>query len=243
MLMYFVIESCSFQVGGQQQRCWEVACSAPSPRKRSLCRLPLGDGSRPCAADVPAESVRVVPIRVLTNEMEPELERLLPGSEPLPEVDEVARPLSPTRLQPVLPAEAQKVPEFEEVARVLAEMPRPLKRRGSLEQGPSPALPPTHKKQYQQIINRLFHHHHPRQEDAAVSVGEAVPVQADLTPISETMEQKVPASAVTSLAAVPAAAPQSPAPATATAPLPAPPESPVALTPLASPVSLQLLPS
>uniref|UniRef100_A0A8C4YAN6 Protein phosphatase 1 regulatory subunit 13 like n=1 Tax=Gopherus evgoodei TaxID=1825980 RepID=A0A8C4YAN6_9SAUR len=82
------------------------------------------------------------------------------GSDPYEaaEAEEVARPLSPTRLQPVLPPEAQKVPEFEEVARVLAEIPRPLKRRGSMEQSPGPVLPPAHKKQYQQLISRLFHH-------------------------------------------------------------------------------------
>ncbi|KAF5910443.1 hypothetical protein HPG69_018217 [Diceros bicornis minor] len=94
-------------------------------------------------------------------EPEPELEGLLtPGLE-AGDADEgaVTRPLSPTRLQPALPPEAQSVPELEEVARVLAEIPRPLKRRGSMEQSPAVALPPTHKKQYQQIINRLFHRH------------------------------------------------------------------------------------
>lgn len=54
----------------------------------------------------------------------------------------VTRPLSPTRLQPALPPEAQSLPELEEVARVLAEIPRPLKRRGSMEQSPAVALPP-----------------------------------------------------------------------------------------------------
>lgn len=189
--------------------------------------FPPGNGtSRP--AGTSAEPVRVVPI-ILTGETEPELEGLLPGSEPA-DVDEVARPLSPTRLQPVLPPEAQKVPEFEEVARVLAEMPRPLKRRGSMEQCPSPALPPTHKKQYQQIISRLFHHH-PRKEEA-VPVGEA-PAQPDLAAISEASEQRTPTTAGPPLAA----APQSPQSATAAPPLPPPPESPTALASLPSPVS------
>ncbi|XP_061028774.1 relA-associated inhibitor [Eubalaena glacialis] len=94
-------------------------------------------------------------------EPEPELEGLLTSGLEAGDADEdaVARPLSPTRLQPALPPEAQSVPELEEVARVLAEIPRPLKRRGSMEQSPTVALPPTHKKQYQQIINRLFHRH------------------------------------------------------------------------------------
>lgn len=97
------------------------------------------------------------------TELEPELEieGLLTPVLEAGDVDEgtVARPLSPTRLQPALPPEAQSVPELEEVARVLAEIPRPLKRRGSMEQAPAVALPPTHKKQYQQIISRLFHRH------------------------------------------------------------------------------------
>ncbi|XP_041509561.1 relA-associated inhibitor isoform X2 [Microtus oregoni] len=94
-------------------------------------------------------------------EPEPELEGLLAPVLEAGDADEgtVTRPLSPTRLQPALPPEAQTVPELEEVARVLAEIPRPLKRRGSMEQSPAVALPPTHKKQYQLIINRLFHRH------------------------------------------------------------------------------------
>ncbi|XP_048355236.1 relA-associated inhibitor isoform X1 [Sphaerodactylus townsendi] len=184
--------------------------------------------SRAPPFEVPAEPVRVVPITLLTGEMEPELESLLPGSEPA-EVDEVARPLSPTRLQPVLPPEAQKVPEFEEVARILAEMPRPLKRRGSMEQCPSVALPPTHKKQYQQIISRLFHHH-PRKEEA-VLMGEAAP-QTDLVPIIEASEQKVPGTSV-----VPALAPPPRSPPSAM-PVPSIPdmlEGPATISPVHSP--------
>ncbi|XP_064359142.1 relA-associated inhibitor [Dromaius novaehollandiae] len=107
-------------------------------------------------------------------EPEPELETLLRGGE----AAEAARPLSPTRLQPLLPPEAQAVPEFEEVARVLAEMPRPLKRRGSMEQSPGPALPPTHKKQYQQLITRLFHHR-PRKDEAPPAPDAAEPPAAE----------------------------------------------------------------
>ncbi|XP_066426224.1 relA-associated inhibitor [Molothrus aeneus] len=68
-----------------------------------------------------------------------------------------ARPLSPTRLQPLLPPEARRVPEFQEVARVLAEMPRPLKRRGSMEQSPGPAAAPARTRHYRQLIPRLLH--------------------------------------------------------------------------------------
>uniref|UniRef100_A0A8D0L7C7 Protein phosphatase 1 regulatory subunit 13 like n=1 Tax=Sphenodon punctatus TaxID=8508 RepID=A0A8D0L7C7_SPHPU len=199
-----------------------------------LRMAPAGsDGNgRSSVPEVPAEPVRLAPATPLMTEVEPELETLLPGSEPA-EVEEVARPLSPTRLQPVLPPEAQKVPEFEEVARVLAEMPRPLKRRGSMEQNPGPVLPPTHKKQYQQIISRLFHHHHPRKEEAVV-VGEAV-TQTDLPPITETLEAKV-ASPVGAVQP----APQSP-PALGPAPHVAVPESPLALIPAPGPEKRSVL--
>ncbi|XP_059689184.1 relA-associated inhibitor [Gavia stellata] len=111
----------------------------------------------------PQGSGRPVPPETVPPEGEPELERLLQGGE----TEGLERPLSPTRLQPLLPPEAQRVPEFEEVARVLAEMPRPLKRRGSMEQCPGPALPPTRTRQYQQLITRLLHRP-PRRDEPPV---------------------------------------------------------------------------
>nr|XP_005295737.1 relA-associated inhibitor isoform X1 [Chrysemys picta bellii] len=177
----------------------------PSPPAQAPLR-PAPSGAeaagRASALEAPVEPVRGAPAG---GDTEPELENILQGSE-VAEAEEVARPLSPTRLQPVLPPEAQKVPEFEEVARVLAEIPRPLKRRGSMEQSPGPALPPTHKKQYQQLINRLFHHRG-RKEDA-VSAGDDLPL------ITETAELK-------------AATPGSPAPVPAPQSSPAPAASPL----------------
>nr|XP_016854494.1 PREDICTED: relA-associated inhibitor [Anolis carolinensis] len=200
---------------------------APGQHSTRIAPPPANEGTR--AAVPVAEPVRNVPITL--TEPDPELEGLLllPGGE-ASEMEALARPLSPTRLQPVLPPEAQKVPEFEEVARVLAEMPRPLKRRGSMEQSPGPALPPTHKKQYQQIISRLFHHQQqpPRKEEPGVPAGEA-----ELPPISEAAEQKAPATA-TALGSSPAPATPTIAPASPLSP-PPPPDSPVALTPLPSP--------
>ncbi|KAM6428406.1 relA-associated inhibitor isoform 2-T3 [Liasis olivaceus] len=189
------------------------------PHLRTMQPGSEGNGTSRAAA-MPTE--RVIPIVLTGGEAEPELEGLLPGSEPA-EMEDLARPLSPTRLQPVLPPEAQKVPEFEEVARVLAEMPRPLKRRGSMEQNPSPALLPPHKKQYQQIISRLFHHQ-PRKEEAA-PVGDPPP-QPDPSPTSEATEQKV--------------APTTPTTSPALTPPPAP-ESPATLTPLPSPEKRSVL--
>ncbi|XP_045387380.1 relA-associated inhibitor isoform X1 [Lemur catta] len=136
-------------------------------------------------------------------EPEPEIEGLLAPVLEAGDTDEgtVTRPLSPTRLQPALPPEAQSVPELEEVARVLAEIPRPLKRRGSMEQSPAVALPPTHKKQYQQIISRLFHRHG--------GPGPGGP-EPELCPITEGSEAR---------AGPPAPAPPAPIP------TPAPPQS------------------
>lgn len=120
-------------------------------------------------------SGRPVPPETVPPEGEPELERLLQGGE----AEGLERPLSPTRLQPLLPPEAQRVPEFEEVARVLAEMPRPLKRRGSMEQSPGPALPPTRTRQYQQLITRLLHR--PPRRDEPLAPGDTG-ASSDLPP-------------------------------------------------------------
>ncbi|XP_010612952.1 relA-associated inhibitor [Fukomys damarensis] len=147
-------------------------------------------------------------------EPEPELEVLLTPVLEAGDADEgtVARPLSPTRLQPALPPEAQSVPELEEVARVLAEIPRPLKRRGSMEQSPAVALPPTHKKQYQQIISRLFHRHG--------GPGPGGP-EPELCPITEGSEAR--------------AGPPAPAP-----PVPIPPPAPPQSSPPEQPQSMEM---
>ncbi|KAF1419428.1 RelA-associated inhibitor, partial [Spheniscus humboldti] len=127
-----------------------------------------------------AGSGRPAPLETIPPEGEPELERLLQGGE----AEGLERPLSPTRLQPLLPPEAQRVPEFEEVARVLAEMPRPLKRRGSMEQSPGPALPPTRTRQYQQLITRLLHRPPRRDEPPAPGDTGASPDLPPATPVA-----------------------------------------------------------
>ncbi|XP_074390028.1 relA-associated inhibitor-like isoform X2 [Zonotrichia albicollis] len=126
-------------------------------------------------------------------EPEAELERLLRCSDPEapPEIPPEgppegppeaapARPLSPTRLQPLLPPEARRVPEFQEVARVLAEMPRPLKRRGSMEQSPGPAAAPARTRHYRQLIPRLLHR--PGAAAAPGDGGGEVPVPVPMSP-------------------------------------------------------------
>ncbi|CDQ95940.1 unnamed protein product, partial [Oncorhynchus mykiss] len=58
------------------------------------------------------------------------------------------RPLSPSRLQPVVAAESPDVPDMEELLRIRSEIPRALKRRGSvtpnsnLDPNPEPGSPP-----------------------------------------------------------------------------------------------------
>ncbi|XP_062408188.1 relA-associated inhibitor isoform X2 [Sardina pilchardus] len=79
-------------------------------------------------------------------------------SEQKPKVVPPPRPLSPTRLQPVLAPQSQPVPNLEEVLRIRSEIPRALKRRGSVEQSQplrkSLVIQPN---QYKQMINKLFH--------------------------------------------------------------------------------------
>ncbi|KAJ1106678.1 hypothetical protein NDU88_004079, partial [Pleurodeles waltl] len=119
------------------------------------------------------------------GELEPELSILLPTSDS--QIEESPRPLSPTRLQPILPPEAQKMPELDEIRRVLADIPRPLKRRGSMEQCVS-VTQPSNKKQYQQIMSRLFRRSTPK--ETVSLVGEGAP-QMEMPVIIEGSETKV----------------------------------------------------
>nr|XP_014341383.1 PREDICTED: relA-associated inhibitor isoform X2 [Latimeria chalumnae] len=88
-------------------------------------------------------------------DIEPELENILPSGD-AGDIESVPRPLSPTRLQPLLVAAAGEDPEMEEILRMRAEIPRALKRRTSGDQTVTIANLPPHNKQYKQIINRLF---------------------------------------------------------------------------------------
>ncbi|XP_005735941.1 relA-associated inhibitor isoform X1 [Pundamilia nyererei] len=69
------------------------------------------------------------------------------------------RPLSPTTLQPVVAPDAQShvTPVIEEVLRIRAEIPRALKRRGSVNLS-KPLKKPSHYQpnQYKHLINKLF---------------------------------------------------------------------------------------
>ncbi|KAM6987824.1 relA-associated inhibitor [Tautogolabrus adspersus] len=77
------------------------------------------------------------------------------------------RPLSPTRLQPVVAPEAQSqvVTDVEELLRIRAEIPRALKRRGSMDQ-PGSLKKASHYQpnQYKNLLNKLFHRRERRQK-------------------------------------------------------------------------------
>uniref|UniRef100_A0A4W6CFZ4 Protein phosphatase 1, regulatory subunit 13 like n=1 Tax=Lates calcarifer TaxID=8187 RepID=A0A4W6CFZ4_LATCA len=77
------------------------------------------------------------------------------------------RPLSPTRLQPVVAPEAQSqvIPDLEELLRIRAEIPRALKRRGSVDQS-RPLKRASHYQpnQYKTLIDKLFRRKERRQK-------------------------------------------------------------------------------
>lgn len=77
------------------------------------------------------------------------------------------RPLSPTRLQPVVAPEAQsqQIPDLEELLRIRAEIPRALKRRGSVDQSlPLKKASLYQPNQYKNLIDKLFRRKERRQK-------------------------------------------------------------------------------
>ncbi|XP_032363379.1 relA-associated inhibitor [Etheostoma spectabile] len=107
------------------------------------------------SGDIDAELERLVHVHhtpvISENPSMPE--GRIEGSTPAP------RPLSPTRLQPVVGPEAQTqdIPDREELLRLRAEIPRALKRRGSVDQS-QPLKRASHYQpnQYKSLINKLF---------------------------------------------------------------------------------------
>ncbi|XP_073337695.1 relA-associated inhibitor isoform X2 [Pagrus major] len=116
--------------------------------------------------DVDAELERLdfahhIPV-ILENPSMPEGRR--EGEQAAPKAP---RPLSPTRLQPVVAPEAQtqEIPDLEELLRIRAEIPRALKRRGSVDQS-RPLKKASHYQpnQYKNLIDKLFHRKENRQK-------------------------------------------------------------------------------
>ncbi|XP_030621879.1 relA-associated inhibitor isoform X2 [Chanos chanos] len=73
---------------------------------------------------------------------------------PAPAEEAVPRPLSPTRLQPMVVV-PEVLPNKEELLRIRSQIPRALKRRGSVDH--SRPQKKAHGYQYKQMIDKLFH--------------------------------------------------------------------------------------
>lgn len=141
------------------------------------------------------ENVQNIPV-VLDNPAVPgdggDMGRVMPA---------VPRPLSPTRLQPVVAPEAQSqdIPNLEELLRIRAEIPRALKRRGSVDQSrPLKKASQYQPNQYKNLIDKLFrrkeHRHRGDQggESSSSSDGEegASPPAAEPAPQTSTVVQQ-----------------------------------------------------
>ncbi|XP_050991727.1 relA-associated inhibitor isoform X2 [Labeo rohita] len=105
------------------------------------------------------------------------------------------RPLSPTRLQPVVAPQAELDTDMDELMRIRAEFPRALKKRGSVEVPQTlHNLPISQANHYKQMINKLFRRktirikEEPTAESGSSSDGEEgskYPVAIDPVPITE----------------------------------------------------------
>lgn len=111
------------------------------------------------AGDVDAEIERLDYLR----HNPPSVENPTPqgvGGEVEQVVTPAPRPLSPTKLQPVVAPEVEnpEIPDREELLRIRAEIPRALKRRGSVDVS-KPMKKASHYQpnQYKTIIHKLFH--------------------------------------------------------------------------------------
>lgn len=82
--------------------------------------------ARHCGTSVVHETAIGAPNPAELGEVEPELESIFPASDSS-DTDQIPRPLSPTRLQPVLPPvllpEVKEVTDIEEIKRIRAEIP------------------------------------------------------------------------------------------------------------------------
>lgn len=141
--------------------------SAPLPREYFLPPAPQHQQRPPELRQPPVFSDALAP-----SDVDAELERidmarhmpvieehtvLEPFKDPGPSA--APRPLSPTRLQPVVAPEAQvqEIPDLEELLAIRAEIPRALKRRGSMDHS-RPLKKASHYEpnQYKHLINKLF---------------------------------------------------------------------------------------
>ncbi|XP_053356535.1 relA-associated inhibitor isoform X2 [Clarias gariepinus] len=93
------------------------------------------------------------PAASIEENKEPKVE--VNTDDPEPEVP--PRPLSPTRLQPVVAPEAPVVPDMDVLLQIRAEIPRALKKRGSIDHSQSmKTMSLLQPNQYKQMIKKMF---------------------------------------------------------------------------------------
>ncbi|XP_048378164.2 relA-associated inhibitor isoform X2 [Stegostoma tigrinum] len=89
------------------------------------------------------------------GEVETEIANILqPGDSP--DAENIPRPLSPTRLQPVSLPDSEAIQDMEELMRIRAAIPRPLKRRTSIEQPVQWLVPMQKQAHLYQQLTKLF---------------------------------------------------------------------------------------
>ncbi|XP_043536773.1 relA-associated inhibitor isoform X1 [Chiloscyllium plagiosum] len=120
------------------------------------------------------------------GEVETEIANILqPGDSPDPE--SIPRPLSPTRLQPVSLPDSEAIQDMEELMRIRAAIPRPLKRRTSIEQ-PVQQLVPMQKQArlYQQLTKLFARSGASQRKHQEPAEGSALPSSPQTSPTSDT---------------------------------------------------------
>ncbi|XP_076846045.1 relA-associated inhibitor [Brachyhypopomus gauderio] len=146
----------------------------PAPPEQ---RQPVYYGEVISSSDMDAEVERLnaAKLSAIPESLAPSLQGKEPGVEAGVEASAEPpepRPLSPTRLQPVVAPEAPVVPDVEAVLRLRAEIPRALKRRSSADQSQSlrkvNLMQPN---QYKQMIKKLFSRKSHQAKDEAGSDG------------------------------------------------------------------------
>lgn len=137
--------------------------TAPIPREYFLLPAPQPQQRPPELRQPPVFSDALIP-----SDVDAELERIdMARHVPAIVIEDnttlspptAPRPLSPTRLQPVVAPEAQvqEIPNLEELLAIRAEIPRALKRRGSMDHSrPLKSASHYEPNQYKHLINKLF---------------------------------------------------------------------------------------
>ncbi|XP_062916405.1 relA-associated inhibitor isoform X1 [Mobula hypostoma] len=111
------------------------------------------------------------------SEVEKEIASILPAGEGECEEGAPPRPLSPTRLQPMLLPGAEGVGNKEELLKIRATIPRALKKRSSIDQPPEERLPlERHTHQYQELTRIFRRRSQRKQQEGADEYPHTLPV-------------------------------------------------------------------